>query len=115
MPFTLAATWWVTGVPRRCLQLAWMLLIVLLALPIPFDNLLPAWAILFFCLALIEGDGVMAMLGWLFTVVHRRLDGVPADDRPRRDPGGDRSPPAHPVRLASRADAIFREGFPACT
>jgi hypothetical protein len=60
-------TWWVTGVPRRCLQLAWMMLIVLLALPIPFDNLLPAWAILFFCLALIEGDGVMAMLGWLFT------------------------------------------------
>jgi hypothetical protein len=60
-------TWWVTGVPRRCLQLAWMLLIVLLALPIPFDNLLPAWAILFFCLALIEGDGAMAMLGWLFT------------------------------------------------
>jgi len=60
-------TWWVTGLPRRCLQLAWMLLIVLLALPIPFDNLLPAWAILFFCLALIEGDGVMAMLGWLFT------------------------------------------------
>jgi hypothetical protein len=59
-------TWWVTGVPRRCLQLAWMLLIVLLALPIPFDNLLPAWAILFFCLALIEGDGAMAMLGWLF-------------------------------------------------
>jgi len=60
--------WWVTGVRRRCLQLSWMLLIVLLALPIPFDNLLPAWAILFFCLALIEGDGVMAMLGWLFTV-----------------------------------------------
>jgi len=59
--------WWVTGMPRRCLQLAWMLLIVLLALPIPFDNFLPAWAILFFCLALIEGDGVMAMLGWLFT------------------------------------------------
>jgi hypothetical protein len=59
--------WWVTGLPRRCLQLACMLLIVLLALPIPFDNLLPAWAILFFCLALIEGDGVMAMLGWLFT------------------------------------------------
>ena len=57
-----------TGLPRRCLQLAWMLLIVLLALPIPFDNLLPAWAILFFCLALIEGDGVMAMLGWLFTL-----------------------------------------------
>jgi len=59
--------WWVTGMPRRCLQLTWMLLIVLLALPIPFDNFLPACAILLFCLALIEGDGVMAMLGWLFT------------------------------------------------
>ena len=59
--------WWVTGVRRRCLQLTWMLLIVLLALPIPFDNLLPAWAILFFCLALIEDDGVMALLGWLLT------------------------------------------------
>jgi hypothetical protein len=58
----------VTGVPRRCLQVAFALLIVLLALPVPFDNLLPAWAILFFCLALIEGDGVMAMLGWLFTL-----------------------------------------------
>jgi hypothetical protein len=45
-----------------------MLLIVLLALPVPFDNFLPAWAILFFCLALIEGDGMMAMLGWLFTL-----------------------------------------------
>ena len=43
--------------------------ILVLALPIPFDNLLPAWAILFFCLALIEDDGVMAMLGWLFTLL----------------------------------------------
>ena len=42
---------------------------MILALPIPFDNLFPAWAILFFCLALIEDDGVMAMLGWLFTLV----------------------------------------------
>jgi len=61
--------WWVTGVPRRCLQVTGTLLIVVLALPIPFDNLLPAWAILFFCLALIENDGVMAMLGWLFTLL----------------------------------------------
>ena len=56
-----------SGLPRRLLLLAWFLLIVLLALPIPFDNLLPAWAIFFFCLALIEGDGIMAMLGWLTT------------------------------------------------
>ena len=61
--------WWVTGLPRRLLLIAWSLNILLLALPIPFDNLLPAWAILFFCFALIEDDGVMAMLGWLFTVL----------------------------------------------
>lgn len=60
---------WVNGMPRRLLLLAWSLDILLLALPIPFDNLFPAWAILFFCLALIEDDGVMAMLGWLLTVV----------------------------------------------
>ena len=60
---------WVAGLPRQALLLAWSSNIVLLTLPIPFDNLLPAWAILFFCLALIEDDGVMAMLGWLFTVL----------------------------------------------
>jgi hypothetical protein len=61
--------WWVNGLPRRLLLIAWAANIVILALPIPFDNLLPAWAILFFCLALIEDDGVMAMLGWLLSVL----------------------------------------------
>jgi hypothetical protein len=51
------------------LLIAWSLDILLLALPIPFDNLFPAYAILFFCLALIEDDGMMAMLGWLLTAV----------------------------------------------
>ena len=51
------------------LLIVWTLLILLLALPIPFDNLIPAWAIMFFCMALIERDGVMAMLGWVFTVL----------------------------------------------
>ncbi len=60
---------WVTGMPRHMLLLAWSANILLLALPIPFDNLFPAYAILFFCLALIEDDGVMAMLGWLLTIV----------------------------------------------
>lgn len=60
---------WVNGLPRRALLLALAANVVVLALPIPFDNFLPAWAILFFCLALIEDDGVMAMLGWLFTVL----------------------------------------------
>ena len=68
--------------PRRLLHVTWALLIVLLALPIPFDNLFAAWAILFFCLALIEGDGVMAMLGWLLTLLTLALDGLPADHRP---------------------------------
>jgi hypothetical protein len=61
--------WLVTGMPRRLLQIAWALNVLLLALPIPFDNLLPAFAILFFCLALIEDDGVMALLGWLFSLI----------------------------------------------
>jgi len=61
--------WWVNGTPRRLLLAAWSLDILILALPIPFDNLFPAAAILFFCLALIEDDGMMAMLGWLLTAV----------------------------------------------
>lgn len=61
--------WWVTGMRRRALHGAFGLMIVILALPIPFDNLFAAWAILFFCLALLEGDGVMAMLGWGLTLV----------------------------------------------
>jgi hypothetical protein len=61
--------WWVTGTPRRLLLVAWSLDILILAMPIPFDNLFPAIAILFFCLALIEDDGIMAMLGWVLTAV----------------------------------------------
>ncbi len=61
--------WSVNGMPRRLLLAAWSLNVLVLTLPIPFDNLLPAWAILFFCLALIEDDGMMAMLGWLFTLL----------------------------------------------
>jgi hypothetical protein len=60
--------WWVRGTALRLLEGACSILIVVLALPIPFDNLLPAWAILFFCLALMESDGLMAMLGWLATL-----------------------------------------------
>jgi hypothetical protein len=61
--------WWISGAPRRVLLMAWAANIVILALPIPFDNLFPAWAIMFFCLALIEDDGVMAMLGWVMSVI----------------------------------------------
>ena len=61
--------WWVNGMPRRLLLAAWVSNAVILALPIPFDNLFPSIAILFFCFALIEDDGLMAMLGWLFTAI----------------------------------------------
>lgn len=61
--------WWVTGLRRRLLHVACAGVVVILALPIPFDNLFAAWAILFFCLALLEDDGVMAILGWLLTLV----------------------------------------------
>jgi len=61
--------WWVTGIPRRLIHFACAGNIVILALPIPFDNLFAAWGILFFCLALLEDDGLMAMLGWLMTAV----------------------------------------------
>lgn len=60
---------WLRGTPRRLLEFAWVGCIFILALPIPFDNFFPAWAILFFCLALLERDGIMAMLGWLLTLV----------------------------------------------
>jgi hypothetical protein len=61
------SAWWISGTARKLLLIVWALLILLLALPIPFDNLAPAWAIMFFCMALIERDGVMAQLGWLLT------------------------------------------------
>ena len=60
---------WVNGVPRRLLLFALSIDVLILALPIPFDNFFPAWAILFFCFALIEDDGVMAMCGWAMTAI----------------------------------------------
>lgn len=61
--------WWVNGLPRHLMLAAWFANILILTLPIPFDNLFPAYAILFFCFALIEDDGAMAILGWAMTVV----------------------------------------------
>jgi hypothetical protein len=60
---------WLNGMPGTALHIAWLFNIFVLALPIPFDNFLPAWATMFFCLALLERDGAMAMLGWLFTLL----------------------------------------------
>jgi hypothetical protein len=60
---------WTTGAAGFWLSLALMFNAVILALPIPFDNFLPAWAIMFFALALLERDGLMAVAGWLVTLL----------------------------------------------
>ena len=55
------------GPAAPLLQLAWMLLIVLLALPIPVRQSAAGLGDPVLLPRPIEGDGVMAMLGWLFT------------------------------------------------
>jgi hypothetical protein len=58
---------WTTGAAGFWLSLALLLNAVVLALPIPFDNFPPAWAVMFFALALLERDGLMALAGWAAT------------------------------------------------
>jgi hypothetical protein len=60
---------WTTGAAGFWLSLALLLNAVILALPIPFDNFPPAWAVMFFALALLERDGLMALAGWIMTLV----------------------------------------------
>lgn len=43
-------------------------LALLIALPVPFGNLVPALAICILCLAIIEHDGVVMIIGWLATI-----------------------------------------------
>jgi len=58
---------WTRDTSRLALSIAALANAIVLALPIPFDNFFPAWAVMFFALALLERDGVMAILGWIFT------------------------------------------------
>ena len=58
-----------SGLAGGCVKAALLANAVILALPIPFDNLFPAWALLLFALALLERDGLMALAGWVLTVV----------------------------------------------
>lgn len=44
-------------------------LALLIALPIPFGNWVPALAIIILCLALIEHDGVLMLVGWAMAVL----------------------------------------------
>lgn len=59
---------WTRNTSRLALTIAALANAIVLALPIPFDNFFPAWAVMFFALALLERDGLMAILGWIFTV-----------------------------------------------
>lgn len=45
------------------------LLAVLIALPVPLGNWVPALAICILCLAIIEYDGVLMLIGWFMSVV----------------------------------------------
>jgi hypothetical protein len=60
--------WLIEGTAGLLAFLALVLNAVVLALPIPLDNLLPAWAIMFFCIARMEGDGIAAAVGWVMTI-----------------------------------------------
>ena len=56
---------WTTGAAGVWLSLAMLVNALILALPIQFDNFPPAWAVMFFALALLERDGLMALAGWM--------------------------------------------------
>jgi hypothetical protein len=60
---------WTTGAAGFWLSLTLLVNAVILAMPIPFDNFPPAWAVMFFALALLERDGLMALAGWIMTAV----------------------------------------------
>lgn len=54
---------------ERCIGLLLMILAVVVALPIPFGNMLPAMAIVFICLGMIEKDGLVLAISSLAACV----------------------------------------------
>lgn len=54
---------------ERLIGIACVLLAVILILPIPFGNMLPALAVCAFALALVQRDGIAALVGWATAVV----------------------------------------------
>jgi hypothetical protein len=50
---------------ERCIGLLLMILAVVVALPIPFGNMVPAMAIVFICLGMIEKDGLVLAISSL--------------------------------------------------
>lgn len=53
---------------ERLIGIACLLLALILILPIPFGNMLPAFAVCAFALGLVQRDGVAALVGWAATV-----------------------------------------------
>lgn len=56
--------WAVTGPSERLIGIAALLLTCVLVLPIPGGNFVPALVIVTFALALVQRDGMLALLGW---------------------------------------------------
>ncbi|MBV8167196.1 MAG: exopolysaccharide biosynthesis protein [Alphaproteobacteria bacterium] len=61
--------WLATGRGERAAAAVAFVLAVILALPIPGGNLLPAWAIVFFALGILERDGACVVVGGVVTVI----------------------------------------------
>jgi hypothetical protein len=59
-------SWWGCRITGVCL--AWDALLMSLPLPIPFTNLVPAYAILFLAIGLLEFDGLFILIGYGMTV-----------------------------------------------
>ena len=51
-------------------------LLLLLPMPIPFHNMIPAWAVVFLASGMMERDGLMVLLGHLMTLVSWVLIGL---------------------------------------
>lgn len=63
---------WLCGTPRReqlhALPLVICAALLLLPLPVPFSNTIPAWAIIFLCGGLLERDGIFILAGYAGTL-----------------------------------------------
>jgi hypothetical protein len=64
---------WVTGSPLReqlhAIPIVVCALMLLLPLPIPFSNAIPAWAIMLTCAGLLERDGIFILAGYFTTLL----------------------------------------------
>lgn len=58
-----------TGHPRLLLAALVAVMAVIIVLPIPFGNVLPAIALMLLGIGLVFHDGVAVLLGWLFSVL----------------------------------------------